>query len=208
MVQQDLQSPAGLTETQGIITGKFFDSGNLCSNQQRLDASTQEQTKHIQNIRTRNLIDSSTDNLKFLSFLESDYKTNQPKIFNVNRPRNYKPKVSPIVIPLREWEGYVVEIAGDTFIAKLVDVKNNSKLPKESGKFKISMLSLEDQNELQLGSIIRWKIDKQILSSGQPQNVSKVALIDTPKITEEVIENAYKYAAEMTKRLTEIETSS
>ena len=106
---------------------------------------------------------------------------NEHKIFNASRLKNYKPNNSPIVIPLREWEGNVVEITGDTFIARLINVKNNSRYPKESGKFKISMLSLKDQNELQLGSIIRWTIDMEILSSGQPQNVSKVYFSRHPR---------------------------
>ena len=208
MVQLDLQSPSNLTETRGFIPKKLTDTGHFFPNLQKPVAPSQEQTNKMLKADASNVIDLSSDSLKIHNVLGIGHLANEHKIFNANESKNYKPNISPIVVPLREWEGYVVEIAGDTFIAKLIDVKNNSKLPKESGKFTLNMLSLEDQNELQLGSRIRWKIYLEILSSGQPQNVSKVALIDTPEITEEVIENAYKYSAETTKRLKEIEAST
>ena len=132
---------------------------------------------------------------------EINYAPNQPAVISANGSNVNEIRKTPFIISLREWEGYVVEITNDSFIAKLVNVKNKSELAKESGKFKISMLSTDDQNELQLGSRIRWTIDLEISRSGSRQNVSKVELLDTPEITEEVIENAYKKAAEMAKRI-------
>ena len=208
MIQQNIQPSTSLAGIQGIISTNYSEFGKPNSNLQGPDRYIQEQPNSNHIIITREKINPSNNGLNSRSIFGTGYIINQHKVYTANESNDNELIKTPTKRPIREWEGYVVEIKNDSFIAKLVNVKNNSKLPKESGKFKLSMLSLEDQNELQLGSRIRWTIDWEILPNDQRQNVSKVILLDTPEITEKVIENAYKKSAEMTKRLNQIEASS
>ena len=207
MVQLGIQNSSNIANFQGFIEIKNTDSGEFCPNLQRPDAFTQEQNKNKLNINDQIIINPLKNDLKIPSYFRTLYKSNQPTVIVANGSNVNKPRKTPFIISLREWEGYVVEISNDTFIAKLINIKNKSKLAKESGKFKLSLLSSDDQSELQLGSKIRWTIDMEILPSGSRQNVSKVVLMDMPEITEEVIESAYKKAAEMTERLKQNEAS-
>ncbi len=183
-------------------------SASLAEIQQGLASTYSVSRKFNLNLTRRTLNVLSNDGLNVPNFFGTDYVINQPAVQKFNKLSDDNSVKYPIKIPINEWEGIVVKISNDSFIAKLKNVKSKSRLARESGKFKLYMLSSEDQSELQLESILRWSINLEILPSGQRQNVSKIILLDTPEISAEVIENAYIKADEMTKRLEEFESST
>ena len=89
-------------------------------------------------------------------------------------------------IPIIAWDGWVEEIEGDSFFARLINTEDETKIPREFAEFSINELSTSDREHLQLGSIIHWVIGTEIFPSGQKKDhVSRVNLQLEPKITKE-----------------------
>ncbi|MCJ2102701.1 hypothetical protein [Methylobacterium sp. E-046] len=82
--------------------------------------------------------------------------------------------------PLQEWEGYVVELAGDNFTAKLVDRTAGQSSEEEIAEFPIADLSENDRKLLRPGAVFRWVIGYQRSIGGQRRRVSQLVFRRMP----------------------------
>ncbi|MBF0320870.1 MAG: hypothetical protein HQL01_13810 [Nitrospirae bacterium] len=95
-------------------------------------------------------------------------------------------------VSLQKWEGYVLEIFEDTFIARLIDLTNES--PDEEAEFYIDDLSGEDKELLQLGAVFYWNIGYHIASGGQRTRGSTIRFRRLPAWRKEDIKSATQKA--------------
>lgn len=104
----------------------------------------------------------------------------------------------PIVVmmPLQEWEGYVVEIGDADFTVALVDITRGDKHVSETAVIPLKELSQKDAADLSLGQIFRWVIGYEYSKSGEKTTVSHIVFRDLPRLTDEDMEEARKWARE------------
>ena len=67
---------------------------------------------------------------------------------------------------MQEWEGHVLEIDGDQFVAGLVDLTAGSSLEEEEAIIPLAQITAEDATGLQVGTVFRWVIGYEWSSSG------------------------------------------
>ena len=102
---------------------------------------------------------------------------------------------------LQEWEGYVLKIDGDEFVARLVDLTAGSSHEEEEAIIPVAELSASDAATLREGGIFRWVIGYQIDPSGTKKRVSQIVFRDLPRLTERDIQQGRKWARETLRAL-------
>ena len=85
---------------------------------------------------------------------------------------------------LQEWEGYVVEIGEEEFVARLTDITAGASYEEEEATIPISALSDDDAARMQKGSIFRWVVGYARSAAGTKKNVSRIVFRDLPTMTE------------------------
>ncbi len=85
---------------------------------------------------------------------------------------------------LQEWEGYVVEIGEEGFVARLVDLTAGARREGEEARIPISALSDDEAAKLREGSIFRWSISYERPAVGMKRRVSRVLFRDLGAMTE------------------------
>ena len=85
---------------------------------------------------------------------------------------------------LQEWEGYVVEIGGEEFTARLTDITAGASYEQEEAIIPLSELSDGDAAKMREGSVFRWVIGYERSASGTKKRVSQIVFRDLPAITE------------------------
>jgi hypothetical protein len=103
--------------------------------------------------------------------------------------------------PLQEWEGYVTEVRGDLFTARLTDLSAARKIEEESAEFPIDDLSDDDQKLLHIGAIFRWIIGYQRSSDGTKRRVSQVTFRRLPAWTSKDLNHARARATEFVDQI-------
>ena len=112
---------------------------------------------------------------------------------------NAPPKLSPPAIPttfhaLQEWEGHVLEINGDEFVAALVDLTAGSSHEEEEAIIPVTEIGEEDAASLRVGGIFRWVIGYERSRSGTKKRVSQIIFRDLPRITERDLQQGREWA--------------
>ncbi|MDE2492675.1 MAG: hypothetical protein KGL97_02110 [Alphaproteobacteria bacterium] len=102
---------------------------------------------------------------------------------------------------LQEWEGAVLDIAKETFTARLLDVTAKRKIEDEVAEFAISDLSDDDRQLLAPGAIFRWTIGYQRAKGGTKRRVSEITFRRLPQWTTRDIDSAKAQARELSKDL-------
>lgn len=82
--------------------------------------------------------------------------------------------------PLQEWEGYVTEVRDDSFVARLLDLTQNSAFEQEEAEFQIDDVSRDDRDLLAVGAIFRWAIGYETMLGGTRRKVSTIAFRRLP----------------------------
>ena len=100
---------------------------------------------------------------------------------------------------LQEWEGHVLEISGNEFVAALVDLTAGSSHEEEEAVIPLTEISDEDATALRVGGIFRWVIGYERSLSGTKKRVSQIVFRDLPRITERDLKHGREWARE-TKR--------
>ena len=90
---------------------------------------------------------------------------------------------------LQEWQGHVLERGMDEFTASLVDLSHDSPdslfgVQEEEATIPLSEISENDLPRLRPGSIFRWVIGYERLSSGTKRRISQIVFRDLPVMTE------------------------
>ena len=96
--------------------------------------------------------------------------------------------------PLQEWEGYVIEINNDGFIARLLDVTAGASHEEEEADIPLEEVSESDAAKMQVGSIFRWVIGYERAATGTKKRISQIVFRDLPAITEKDLQAADEWA--------------
>jgi len=136
--------------------------------------------------------------------LPDEYKLINETTDTEQRP--YLPIVHPInriykkdnFISLQKWEGAVLEIKKDSFIALLIDLTKES--PDETAEIPLEEVSEDDRNLLKEGSVFYWNIGYLNKICGQRERISLIRFRRLPLWSKEEIDAA-KCEAERIKNL-------
>jgi hypothetical protein len=114
---------------------------------------------------------------------------------------NAPPKLSPLVSAatfhaLQEWEGHVLEINEDEFVAALVDLTAGSSDEGEEAIIPLTEIADDDAAALRVGGIFRWVIGYERSRSGTKKRVSQIVFRDLPRITERDLQQGREWARE------------
>lgn len=119
---------------------------------------------------------------------------------NVVSHKNFKAKPhQSIFISLQKWEGIVMEVKDDAFLARLIDLTN--KGVDEEAEFPIDEISEEDKLLVRPGAIFYWNIGYHTSSSGQRTRTSIIRLRRLPAWTQREIDAAKREAERIRKAL-------
>ena len=109
------------------------------------------------------------------------------------------PMLRPITEPLEDnfvslqkWEGTVIEVMKDSFIARLQDLTQEG--PDEEAEFSIEEVSEDDKHLVEPGAIFYWNIGYHDSRSGQRRRSSIIRFRRLPAWTKEDIETAKREA--------------
>jgi hypothetical protein len=81
---------------------------------------------------------------------------------------------------LQEWEGYVLAVHDDHFIADLVDLTAGHSHVGQQASIPLEELSEDDMSKLAAGRIFRWAIGYQRNRAGTKARVSQIIFRDLP----------------------------
>lgn len=102
---------------------------------------------------------------------------------------------------LQEWEGYVVEIGEDEFVANLVDLTAGMSYATDEATIPMEEISEHDAEKMSEGDIFRWVIGYERSASGTKQRVSRIVFRDLPRMTAADFEEGRKWAEKIARSL-------
>jgi hypothetical protein len=119
------------------------------------------------------------------------------------RPRHViylrtKPRQSAF-ISLQKWEGVVLDVMADAFLARLVDLTRTG--PDEEAEFALDEISAEDGPLVKPGAIFYWNIGYLNSYSGQRTRASIIRFRRLPAWTRKEIETARREATRIKTEL-------
>ena len=106
-----------------------------------------------------------------------------------------KPVLRPTLVAMQEWEGIVIEITDNDFVARLIDVTDRDRPGDREATFPLTEVSASDISMLVPGAIFRWTIGMQRLPGGTKQRISQVVFRRLPAWTKTDISQADELAA-------------
>lgn len=95
---------------------------------------------------------------------------------------------------LQEWEGHVVSIDDDAFVARLVDVTASLAHESEEATIPLDELSEHDATNMAVGRIFRWVIGYERSPEGTRKRVSQIVFRDLPRMTEDDLRAGTEWA--------------
>ena len=96
----------------------------------------------------------------------------------------------PTLVPLQEWEGYVIDISERGFTARLVDITRQEHIAAEEADFDLEEVSDPDLYLLREGAVFRWTIGYETALGGSKKRVSQLVFRRLPKWTKKEIAQA------------------
>lgn len=109
-------------------------------------------------------------------------------------------------VSLQKWEGIVIEVKKDIFLARLHDLTKEN--PEEEAEFPLEEISPEDKKLLQPGAIFYWNIGYLDSRTGQRKRESIIRFRRIPAWREEEIEVAKQEAQALLKLISEVDSLS
>jgi hypothetical protein len=88
-----------------------------------------------------------------------------------------------------QWEGTVVKVTGDKFVARLTDL-NGAESPEKRATISIDQISESDQMLVLAGAVFYWTIGYRVEEHGQKSLVSTIRFRRLPTWTRSEIERA------------------
>ena len=95
---------------------------------------------------------------------------------------------------LQEWEGYVVAMDDEAFVARLVDLTAGATYAGEEAVIPFTEINPEDAARMRIGSIFRWVIGYAHSPNGTRNRVSHIVFPDAPTVTKEGLEEGKAWA--------------
>ena len=124
------------------------------------------------------------DLLHFRGFLQQSHRLTRSSTFHV----------------LQEWEGYVVQIDVDEFVARLVDLTAGSSVEEEEAVIPLAEIADYDSERIRLGSVFRWVVGYEH-SPTRRKRVSQIVFRDRPAITKTDLNDGVAWAEEVIRSL-------
>ncbi len=123
-----------------------------------------------------------------------------PRVLDFPQPRVRRSQ--PVTLhALQEWEGYVVEIGEDEFVANLVDLTAGMSYATDEATIPMEEISEHDAEKMSEGDIFRWVIGYERSASGTKQRVSRIVFRDLPRMTAADFEEGRKWAEKIARSL-------
>ena len=123
-----------------------------------------------------------------------------PRILDLPQPSaRWSP--SATLHALQEWEGYVVEIGEDEFVARLVDLTAGMSYETDEATIPMEEISEHDAEKISEGDIFRWVIGYERSASGTKRRVSQIVFRDLPRMTAADFEEGRKWAERVARSL-------
>ena len=107
----------------------------------------------------------------------------------------------PTLHALQEWEGYVIEISTNEFVARLTDLTANMSIEDEEAVIPLEEISDDDAANLRLGSIFRWVIGYERSGAGTKKRVSQIVFRNLPVVTKSDLQDGEAWAQETLRSL-------
>lgn len=98
------------------------------------------------------------------------------------------------IYPLQEWEGRVVGIEENRFIANLIDVTAREDFESSEAVIPFEEISRYDVSRMQIDSVFRWVIGYEKSIDGTRKRVSHIVFRDFPKVTKADLDEGRKFA--------------
>ena len=102
---------------------------------------------------------------------------------------------------LQEWEGYVLNIEGDVFVAQLVDVTAGKAYADEEAIIPLDQVSEHDAANMEIGSIFRWVIGYEGSPRQTRKSMSQIVFLDLGKMTEDDLRAGREWADKIARAL-------
>lgn len=116
----------------------------------------------------------------------------------INLPPSTIPTLRMVTLcALQEWEGYVVDITEDTFVARLIDLTAGKKYESEEAIIPMEELSETDAATMKVGSIFRWVIGYERSPEGIHKRVSQIVFRDLPRMTKHDLKAGREWASKI-----------
>lgn len=100
---------------------------------------------------------------------------------------------------LQEWEGHVVSIEKDAFVARLVDLTAGMQYESEEATIPLKELSDTDIAKMDIGSIFHWVIGYERSPEGSRKRVSQIVFRDLPRMTEDDLRAGKEWASKIAR---------
>ena len=115
---------------------------------------------------------------------------------NTSHPLPSTPEPKASLDVRQEWEGYVVEMRGDEFVARLVDLIAGSTHEEEEALIPAAAISENDVATVDVGSVFRWVIGYERSAAGTRERVSRIVFRDQPRMAQHDFREARRWARE------------
>ena len=115
---------------------------------------------------------------------------------NTSHPSRSTPEPKAFLHVLQEWEGYVVEMRSDEFVARLVDLTAGSTHEEEEALIPWAAISQNDVASVDVGSIFRWVIGYERSAAGTRKRVSRIVFRDRPRMSQRDLREGRRWARE------------
>jgi hypothetical protein len=100
--------------------------------------------------------------------------------------------------PSQEWEGKVVRVEDDAFVALLYD-KTNRENPTEEVRLDASDISDDQWSTVRPGAIFYWTIGREKSPAGQIRNISEIVFQRSPRWTVKMIQSSKERARSLAR---------
>ena len=127
---------------------------------------------------------------------------------NTSHPSRSTPEPKASLHVLQEWEGYIVEMRGDEFVARLVDLTAGSTHEEEEAIIPWAAISKSDVATVDGGSIFRWVIGYERSPAGTRKRVTRIVFRDQPRMAERDFREARRWACETMRAFNRHEDAS
>ena len=101
--------------------------------------------------------------------------------------------------PVQEWEGHVVAMDNEAFVAHLVDLTAGGTYAEEEAIIPYTEVSAEDAGRMRIGAIFRWTIGYEWSPDGTRNCVSRIVFPDAPRMTRADLEEGQAWARKIAR---------
>ena len=95
---------------------------------------------------------------------------------------------------VQEWEGHVVAMDGEAFVAHLVDLTAGGTYAEEEAIIPYTEVSAEDAARMRIGAIFRWTIGYESSPDGTKSRASRIVFPDAPRMTKADLDEGEAWA--------------